>query len=197
MKIVIIKYNSGNVTSVQYALQRLGADALWSDDKEEILSADKIIFPGVGHAAAAMQSLKEKNLNQLIPQIKQPFLGICAGMQLMCTHSEEGDTYCLGIVPLKVRRFPSSPVHKVPHTGWNNITQLDEPLFHNIREDEYMYFVHSYFVEKGENTVAVCDYGIPFTAALRKDNFFGVQFHTELSARPGSILLNNFLKMSL
>lgn len=195
MKLVIIKYNSGNVTSVRFALQRLGAEALWTDDKNEILTADKVIFPGVGNAASAMKSVTEKGLDKIIPQLKQPFLGICAGMQLMCAHSEEGGVNCLGIVPLQVKKFPSSPLLKVPHTGWNTIHKLQGPLFKGVEENSYVYFVHSYFAESGNETIASCQYGNTFTAALQKDNFYGVQFHTELSAKAGSIILQNFLNL--
>lgn len=195
MKLVIIKYNSGNVAGVRFALQRLGIDAMWTDDSEEIFSADKIIFPGVGNAASAMGSLKETGLDKILPGIRQPFLGICAGMQLMCTHSEEGDVDCLGIVPLKVKKFENKKGLKVPHTGWDTISQLKGPLFKDIREEEYMYFVHSYFVSTGSDSVAICNYGIPFTAALQRKNFYGVQFHTELSAEAGSRILQNFLNL--
>ena len=195
MKVVIIKYNSGNVSSVRFALQRLGIDALHTSDKDDILSADKIIFPGVGHAATAMKSLRQNNLDQLIPQLKQPFLGICAGMQLMCAHSEEGNTNCLNIVPLKVKKFPDTLHLKVPHTGWNTIHNLRGNLFDGIAEEAYMYFVHSYFAECGEGTVARCDYGLEFSAAIRHHHFYGVQFHTELSAEQGSRILSNFLNL--
>lgn len=195
MKVVIIRYNSGNVTSVRFALKRLGIDAILSDDKEEIRSADKLIFPGVGHAGSAMQSLRKNNLHKLIPELKQPFLGICAGMQLMCAHSEEGDTDCLGIVPLKVKRFPVAHDLKVPHTGWNTLENLKGNLFSGIPEETYMYFVHSYFAECGAATIAHCNYGLPFSAAMQQGNFYGVQFHTELSAEHGSRLLSNFLNL--
>lgn len=196
MKVVVIKYNSGNVTSVHFALQRLGIDAMLSEDREQILSADKVIFPGVGHAASAMQSLKKNNLDRLIPQLKQPFLGICAGMQLMCAHSEEGDTDCLGILPQKVKRFPENSGLKVPHTGWNTIQNLHGPLFQEIPENAFMYFVHSYYAERGDETIATCNYGLDYSAAIQKGNFYGVQFHAELSAAQGSKVLANFLNLT-
>lgn len=195
MKVVIVKYNSGNVSSVRFALQRLGIDAILSNDHEEILAADRIIFPGVGHAATAMESLKQQGLHHLLPMVKQPFLGICAGMQLMCAHSEEGDTDCLGIVPLKVKRFPSLSELKVPHTGWNTIREFKNKLFLSIPENSFMYFVHSYYVECGIETIATCNYGLYYSAAIRKDNFYGVQFHAELSSEAGSTLLSNFLNI--
>lgn len=195
MKVVIVKYNSGNVSSVRFALQRLGIDGILSDDHEEIRSADRVIFPGVGHAATAMESLKVHDLHKLLPQLKQPFLGICAGMQLMCAHSEEGDTDCLGIVPMKVNRFSQANGLKVPHTGWNTIQNLKGNLFRDITEDAYMYFVHSYYVEDGAETVATCNYGLNYSAAIQKDNFYGVQFHAELSSDAGSTLLSNFLNI--
>ncbi len=195
MKVVIIKYNSGNVTSVRFALQRLGIDAILSNDHDEILTADRIIFPGVGHAATAMESLKQDGLHLLLPKLTQPFLGICAGMQLMCAHSEEGDSDCLDIVPMKVKRFPVVSGLKVPHTGWNTVHQLKGELFKGIPEDAYMYFVHSYYVEYGGETVARCNYGLEYSAAIQKDNFYGVQFHAELSSSAGSTLLSNFLNI--
>ncbi len=196
MNLVIIDYNSGNVKSVMFALQRLGVDAKVSADPNEIISADKIIFPGVGHAASAMHSLREKRLDMLIPGLKQPFLGICAGMQLLCSFSEEGNTDCLGIFPMKVKRFEPVPGLKIPHTGWNSIYQLKGPMFEHVAANEYMYFVHSYYVEEGEETVALCNYGHPFSAAIQSRNFYGVQFHCELSANAGSNILSDFLKLS-
>jgi len=193
MNVVMIKYNAGNVKSVEYALHRLGVTPVITDDRETILSADKILFPGVGNAASAMNSLIESGLNKLIPQLKQPVLGICLGMQLLCKHTDEGDTSCMNVIPLQVRRFDKTK--KVPHTGWNNIYNLKSELFQNIPEQEYMYFVHSYYVELGEDTIATCDYGIPFSASVHKNNFYGVQFHAEMSSMAGSQVLSNFLKI--
>lgn len=195
MTLAIVKYNSGNVRSVDFALQRLGVYAVVTDDFDTLRSADKILFPGVGHVGAAMRSLREKKLDLLLPSLRQPFLGICAGMQLLCSHSEEGDTDCLGIIPMQVKRFPDQAGLKIPHTGWDEISQLKGPLFAGIAERSYMYFVHSYCAETGDYTMAQCDYGHPFSAALQKDNFYGVQFHTELSAAAGSAILSNFLNL--
>jgi len=195
MNLVMVKYNSGNVRSVDYALQRLGINAIVSDDFEVLKSADRILFPGVGNAASAMQSLKEKGLDKLIPNLTQPLLGICLGMQLMCKQSEEGDTPCLGIVPLEVKKFRG--MLKVPHTGWNSVYNLKGGLFGGIQENEYMYFVHAYYAERGEATAAECNYIQPFSAAIQYKNFYGVQFHPELSAHAGSRILSNFLKSGL
>ena len=203
MKIAIIKYNAGNVQSVLYALQRLGIDAVVTDDHSEIKAADKVIFPGVGHAASAMDYLKEKELDQLIISLKQPVLGICLGLQLLCNFTEEGNTKCLGIFNADVKRFDDSvfqnknlvPV-KIPHMGWNTITGLSSPLMEGIAEDSYVYFVHSYYAELSKETIATTDYIHPFSSAMHKDNFFGVQFHTEKSAEVGEKILSNFLKLS-
>jgi len=203
MKIAIIKYNAGNVQSVLYALQRLGIDAVVTDDHSEIKAADKVIFPGVGHAASAMDYLKEKELDQLIISLKQPVLGICLGLQLLCNFTEEGNTKCLGIFNADVKRFDDSvfqnknlvPV-KIPHMGWNTITCLSSPLMEGIAEDSYVYFVHSYYAELSKETIATTDYIHPFSSAMHKDNFFGVQFHTEKSAEVGEKILSNFLKLS-
>lgn len=194
MKLVMVKYNAGNIRSVDFALQRLGVSATISDDFEEIASADKILFPGVGHAASAMESLRRQGLDTFLPGLKQPLLGICLGMQLLCRHTEEGNTNCLGIIPLDVKRFDSDTL-KVPHTGWNQIYDLKGGLFAGIGEKEYMYFVHSYYAEAGVQTAALCDYGHPFSAALQHNNFYGVQFHTELSAGAGAAILSNFLNI--
>lgn len=194
MKVAILKYNSGNVQSVLFALQRLGIDANVTDDQDTIRQSDKVIFPGVGHAKAAMESLKLSGLDQLIPQLKQPVLGICAGMQLLCMHSEEGDTDCLKIFSLKVKKFSGQNL-KIPHTGWNTITDLKGNLFSEIAENSFVYFVHSYFVETGNETTAVTEYGGLFSAAIQKQNFYGVQFHAEKSAETGSAILSNFLKL--
>src|SRR5688500_7882118 len=177
MKIVLIKYNAGNIQSVMNALERLGVQAEVTDNIEKIRSADKVIFPGVGEASSAMQSLKEANLDQVIKELKQPVLGICVGMQLLCDHSEENDTECLGIVPVKVKRFASAPTEngllKVPQVGWNSIYGLRSPLFKNIGEHSFIYNVHSYFAEDSQYTIAHCNYGIEYAAAVNKDNFYG------------------------
>ena len=194
MKLVMIKYNAGNTRSLQYALQRLGVDPLISDDPEEILSADKIIFPGVGEASSAMNYLIEKELDKVIKLATQPFLGICLGMQLMCVHSEENDTACLGIFEEKVKLFSSNDRKiKIPQIGWNTITDLKSDLFKDIPEQSHCYFVHSYFADAGQHTIATTDYCIPYSAALNKNNFYGVQFHPEKSALVGEKIIQNFL----
>jgi imidazole glycerol-phosphate synthase subunit HisH len=193
MKLAIIKYNAGNIQSVLNALERLGVDAEVTDDAESIRAADKVIFPGVGEASSAMKSLKENNLDSIIRELKQPVLGICVGMQLLCEHSEENDTDCLALVPVKVKKFSSSLKLKVPQVGWNNIFALRSPLFNGIPESSYIYNVHSYYAEDTEYTIAKCEYGIQYAAAVKKDNFYGVQFHTEKSAEVGDKIINNFL----
>ncbi|SFE15802.1 imidazole glycerol phosphate synthase subunit hisH [Chitinophaga sp. CF118] len=197
MKTVIIKYNAGNICSVSFALDRLGVNAVVTDDPEEIRAADKVIFPGVGEASSAMRYLRERKLDQLIIGLKQPVLGICVGMQLMCKHSEENDATCMGIFDVNVKRF-QSPVDnglKIPQIGWNNITGLYSTLFEHVPENSYMYFVHSYYAELGSDTVATTNYVINYSAALQKDNFYAVQFHTEKSATEGQKILENFLKL--
>jgi glutamine amidotransferase len=191
MKVVIIKYNAGNVRSVNFSLQRLGINAITADSPEEIMNADKIIFPGVGAAGAAMEYLKEKNLEELIKKIEKPFLGICLGMQLLCDHSEEGDTKCLGIFDQTVKKFSGN--EKVPQIGWNNIYDLRSPLFKGVKENAFMYFVHSYYVEAGNETIARTNYGIEYSSAMQKDNFYAVQFHPEKSGDAGEIILKNFI----
>jgi imidazole glycerol-phosphate synthase subunit HisH len=193
MKLAIIKYNAGNIQSVLNALERLGVDAEVTDDAESIRAADKVIFPGVGEASSAMKSLKENNLDSIIRDLKQPVLGICVGMQLLCEHSEENNTDCLALVPVKVKKFSSSLKLKVPQVGWNNIFALRSPLFNGIPESSYIYNVHSYYAEDSEYTIAKCEYGIQYAAAVKKDNFYGVQFHTEKSAEVGDKIINNFL----
>jgi len=203
MKVAIIKYNAGNVQSVLYALQRLSIDATVTDDHDEIKMADKVIFPGVGHAASAMEYLKKRKLDNLIISLQQPVLGICLGLQLLCKSSEEGNTKCLGIFNTEVRKFDDSvfqnknlvPV-KIPHMGWNTINHLSSKLMKGIPDDSYVYFVHSFYAEVCDETVATADYIQPFSAALHKDNFYGVQFHTEKSAQVGEKILSNFLKNS-
>jgi imidazole glycerol-phosphate synthase subunit HisH len=200
MKLAIIKYNAGNIQSVLYALERLGVEAEVTDDAEKIKSADKVLFPGVGEASSAMQSLKENNLDKVIKDLKQPVFGICVGMQLLCQHSEENDTECLGVVPIQVKKFPSfvlgegPGVRKVPQIGWNNIYDLKSDLFKGIEEKSFIYNVHSYYAEDSQYTIAKCDYGIEYAAAVKKDNFYGVQFHTEKSAIVGDHILKNFIE---
>lgn len=195
MNLKIIKYNAGNIQSVLYALERIGVSAEVTDDSEKLRSADKVIFPGVGEASSAMKSLKENMLDTLIKELKQPVLGICVGMQLLCQHSEENDTDCLGIVPVQVRRFPASAEIKVPQIGWNNIYNLQTDLFKNIEEDSFIYNVHSYYAENSEYTIASCTYGLEYAAAVQKDNYYGLQFHTEKSADVGERILKNFLEL--
>ena len=195
MKLAIIKYNAGNIQSVLYAMERLGVEAEVTDDQEKIKSADKVLFPGVGEASSAMQSLKENNLDKVIKDLKQPVFGICVGMQLLCQHSEENDTECLGVVPVQVKKFKSpNQAIKVPQIGWNNIYDLQSNLFKGIEEKSFIYNVHSYYAEDSEYTIAKCAYGIEYAAAIKKDNFYGVQFHTEKSAVIGDQILKNFIE---
>lgn len=195
MKLAIIKYNAGNIQSVLNALERLGVNAEVTDDAEKIRSADKVIFPGVGEASSAMRSLKENDLDTIIKELKQPVLGICVGMQLLCEHSEENDTKCLNIVPVKVKKFSSAFKLKVPQVGWNTIFELQTPLFKNIPDKSYIYNVHSFYAEDSQYTIAKCDYGLEYAAAIKKDNFHGVQFHTEKSAEVGDKIIKNFLEI--
>ena len=190
--IAIIKYNAGNITSVQNALDRLGYDSIITDDEVKIRNADKVIFPGVGEASTAMQYLKERKLDVLIKSLTQPVLGICLGQQLMCTFSEENNTPCLGIFNTSVKLFP--PTELVPHMGWNNITFKNDNLFEGISKDDNFYFVHSYYAEICESTIATCQYISPFSAAMQKDNFYATQFHPEKSAVVGERVLKNFLE---
>lgn len=196
MKISIIKYNAGNIQSVLFALQRIGVEAVVTDDVQELLSSDKVIFPGVGEASSAMNYLKEKQLDKLIVDLKQPVLGICLGMQLMCKHSEENNTDCLGIFDLNVKRFPLSAL-KVPQIGWNNVYSLKSPILDGISENEYMYFVHSFYAEKCAESIALTNYGIEYSSAIQKDNFFAVQFHPEKSGEAGQKILENFINLPL
>lgn len=192
MKLAVVKYNAGNVQSVSNALERIGVDPIITDDPEVLRSADKVLFPGVGEASSAMAYLREKKLDVVLKSLKQPFLGICFGMQLMCNHSEEGDTDCLGIFDVNVRKFP--PLDKVPHIGWNKIFDFKSPLLKGIDESEYMYFVHSYYAELCEETSATCDYIQPFSAGLQKDNFHAFQFHPEKSGDIGEQIIKNFVE---
>jgi glutamine amidotransferase len=194
MNVVIIKYNAGNVQSMIYALERLGIKPILSDDPEEIKVAEKVIFPGVGEASTTMNYLRQKKLDQLIPSLKQPVLGVCLGLQLMCAHSEEGDTPCMGIFDTRVKKFPPGDL-KVPHMGWNLIGIDDSPLWQNLPGDPYMYFVHSFYAESDPFGIATTDYGLPFSAALHKDNFYAVQFHPEKSGVVGAKVLQNFLEI--
>jgi glutamine amidotransferase len=191
--IAIIDYDAGNISSVQNALNRLGYDSIITRDKNEILNAEKVILPGVGEASSAMSHLKKYDLDEFIKELKQPFLGICLGMQLMCRHSEEGHVNCLGIFDANVKLFP--PEEKVPHMGWNDLTVLKGALFKNIKPLDDVYFVHSYYAELCNDTSAECDYILPFSAALQKDNFYATQFHPEKSADVGEQLLKNFLEL--
>lgn len=194
MNIVIIRYNAGNIFSVEHAMKRLGINAVVSADKEVIRTADKVIFPGVGEASSTMLHLKQSGLDKIIPELKQPVLGICLGMQLMCSHSEEGDVECLKIFDTEVKRFISQKHEdKVPHMGWNNLTNVKGEIFDNSIENQFVYFVHSYYVPLNENTAAVTDYIQPFSAALHKDNFYATQFHPEKSGSVGEKILTNFL----
>lgn len=195
MKIAIIDYNAGNVQSVKFALKRLGENGFLTSNSEEILSADKVIFPGVGEANSTMNHLRKLGLEKVIPNLKQPVLGVCLGMQLMCSHSEENDTDCLNIIPQRVVRFnPDSGDIKVPHVGWNKISVKKDSWISEQLSEEYVYFVHSYFVKVGEFTIATTDYVQPFSAALQKDNFYATQFHPEKSGSVGEQILKDFLK---
>ncbi len=197
MNTAIIKYNAGNIRSVLFALDRLGVQGTVTDDPEEIRAADKVIFPGVGEASTAMAYLRERGLDKLIVDLQQPVLGICLGMQLLCKHSEENDTDCLGIFDVQVKRF-QSPVEnllKIPQIGWNNIANLHSTIFEHVGENSYMYFVHSYYAALSPDTVAMTNYVINYSAALQKDNFYAVQFHPEKSAEAGQHVLESFLKL--
>lgn len=195
MEVAVIDYNAGNVTSVLFALQRLGVSAMLTDDADAIRLAKRVIFPGVGEAKTTMRYLRERGLDEVIRSLTQPVLGICLGMQLLCEHSEENDTTCLGIIPQEVLRFRPQRGEKVPHMGWNSLREVKPPLFSPRHEGEYVYFVHSYYVEQGPYTTALTDYTLPFSAAVRKDNFFATQFHPEKSGRVGQEILKNFLKI--
>ena len=191
--LAIIKYNAGNIKSVENALHRLGYDCLVTDDEELIKAADKVIFPGVGEASSAMHYLKEHGRDLLIKSLKQPTLGICLGQQLMCRYSDEGNTNCLSIFDTRVKKFP--PEELVPHMGWNNLENLKDPLLKGISEEDNVYFVHSYYAELSKETIASCNYILPFSAAMHKDNFYATQFHPEKSAWAGEKILKNFLEL--
>lgn len=194
MKVGIVDYKAGNVTSVTYALKRLGAHVILTNETAELNGCDKIIFPGVGHAQHAMQQLQSTQLHQWIGSCQQPLLGICLGMQLLCTHSDEGNTSCIGIFETPVRKFEAG-VLKVPQMGWNTLDNMKGPLFKGLPKNPYVYFVHSYYVPLNTYTVASCGYGIDFSAALQKENFFAVQFHPEKSGAHGELILRNFLDL--
>jgi glutamine amidotransferase len=194
MQVAIVKYNAGNVESVKNALNRLGVEPVFTDDAEILKSADRVIFPGVGEASSAMNYLRERNLDAVIKSLKQPVLGICLGMQLLCETSEENETECLGILPYRVRKFATGAL-KVPQMGWNNIFDLQTDLFTGIEENSYVYFVHGFYVESGAETIAACDYGVKFSAAVQHKNFYAVQFHAEKSGTTGEKILENFLNV--
>jgi len=192
--IAIVKYNAGNTQSVSFALDRLGVSYQVTDNPEEIKKAEKVIFPGVGEASTAMRYLRDKNLDKLLPELKQPLLGICLGMQLMCRHSDENNTPCLGILDVEVKRFVTAQPLKVPHTGWNNLTQ-SKGWLGNSFDNTFVYFVHSYYIPVNQYTVAQTIYGEPFSAALEKENFYAVQFHPEKSAEVGERVIRQFLRI--
>ena len=194
MKVVIIKYNAGNIQSVLFALERIGISARVTDNHDEIRAADRVIFPGVGEASSAMKYLKQKGLDKLICSLTQPVLGICLGMQLMCSHSEENDTICLGIFSEKVKRF-ADVGYKIPQIGWNNITNLKSNLFTGVDENAYMYFVHGYYVETCASAIATTNYISIYSSALQKNNFYAVQFHPEKSGEYGQKILENFMNL--
>ena len=193
MKTVIVKYNAGNVISVTNALHRLGVEPEITDDPEKLASADKVIFPGVGEASTAMNYLRQRGLDKVLTELKNPFLGICLGLQLMCRHSEENDTQCLGIFDLEVKKFP--PKDKVPHMGWNKLDMKKHPLFLGAPENTFFYYVHSYYAETGAETIATSEYILPFSAALHRNNFYAIQAHPEKSGKDGQIVLQNFLDL--
>lgn len=197
MSLVIVKYNAGNIQSVLYALERIGVKAIVTDDHAQIRQADKVIFPGVGEASSAMRYLKERGLDEVLKSLQQPVLGICLGMQLMCAYSEENDTPCLGIFPEHVKLFtpPAGSTLKVPQIGWNAVYNLKTNLFKQTRENSYCYFVHGYYAALGDHTIATADYVQPYSAGLHRDNFYGLQFHPEKSAKVGEQLLKNFLSI--
>lgn len=191
--IAILKYNAGNIKSVRNALTRLGYDSIITDDPRELIIAEKVIVPGVGEASSAMKYLRERDLDNTIRSLKQPVLGICLGLQLMCRHSEENDTQCLGIFNTEVRLFP--PVDKIPHMGWNNFLTMKGDLFRGLSKDDDVYYVHSYYAEISSCTLATCDYILPFSASMNSGNFYATQFHPEKSAATGEKILQNFLNL--
>ena len=196
MNLVLIKYNAGNIQSVLYALERIGATAVVTDDTKQIQSADKVIFPGVGEASTAMNYLKERKLDKVVKNLQQPVLGVCLGMQLMCSYSEENDTACMGVFDEEIKKFKpqKQQTEKVPQIGWNNIYNLETNLFKNVPDSSYCYFVHGYYAATGKHTIATTDYVQPYSSALQKNNFYGVQFHPEKSADVGEKILINFIE---
>lgn len=196
MKVAIVKYNAGNIFSVASALQRIGIDPIITADPDQLHTADKVIFPGVGNAAAAMHHLQQDKLDQVIKDLKQPVLGICLGMQILCAHSDEGDTACLGIFDSTVKMFEQKQVdQKIPHVGWNNLTALQSPLMQGLKEEDFVYFVHSYYVPQNHFTIATTDYILPFSAAIASHNFYATQFHPEKSGIIGETILKNFISL--
>lgn len=193
MKIIIIDYGAGNIKSIQFAFKRLGYDAVLSSSVEEIKQADKVIFPGVGEASSAMKKLRDSGLDDVIPKLKQPVLGICLGMQLLCNSTEENNTKGLGVFNTNVKRFQNNV--KVPQISWNTITNLNSKLFKNIKENEFMYLVHSYYAENCGDQIATTNYGLDYASALQKNNFYGVQFHPEKSGKTGEQVLKNFIEL--
>ena len=194
MKVVIINYGAGNIQSIRFAFERLGIHPILTDDAEEIRKADRVIFPGVGEASSAMRKLSATALDKMIPELNQPVLGICLGMQLMCNYSEEGSTKGLGIFDVDVLRFNHGV--KVPQIGWNSIDNLKTELFRDVKDQEFIYLVHSYYAPLCDETIAISDYGLTYSTALNKDNFYGVQFHPEKSSKVGARILENFLKLN-
>jgi glutamine amidotransferase len=198
MKVAIVKYNAGNIYSVVHALKRLGVEPVVTDDAEVLTGADRVLFPGQGEAGNTMRYLREHRLDEVIKGLRQPVLGICIGQQLMCKHSEESDTECLGIFDAEVKRFvPTVRNEKVPHMGWNDLSGLKSDLFKGIKEGEFVYFVHSFYVPCNEHTIATCHYTLPFSAALHKGNFYAAQSHPEKSGAVGERILDNFLNLEL
>lgn len=196
MRVAIVKYNAGNIFSVVNALRRLGVEPILTDDAEELAKADRVLFPGQGEASTAMAYLREHKLDEVIRSLKQPVLGICIGQQLLCQHSEEGDVDCIGVFPVDVKRFqPQQHEEKVPQMGWNSIYDLKTPLFDGIKEQDFIYNVHSFYVPKCEFTIATCDYILPYSAAMNKDNFYTCQFHPEKSGDVGQQIIQNFLNL--
>jgi len=197
MKVAIVKYNAGNIFSVINALKRLGIEPILTDDADELLSADRVIFPGQGEASNAMAYLRGRNIDNIIRDLKQPVLGICIGQQLLCRHSEEGNTDCIGIFPMEVKRFhPKRHEDKIPQMGWNSIYDLKTPLFKGLQEKDFVYFVHSFYVpQHSDFTIATTDFILPYSAAIHKDNFYATQFHPEKSGNVGATIIKNFLEL--
>lgn len=196
MNVAIVKYNAGNIYSVVNALRRMGIEPTLTDDAEQLMKADKVLFPGQGHAGEAMEYLKARRLDVVIHDLKQPVFGICVGQQLLCRHSEEGDTDCIGIFDAEVKRFlPEKHEDKVPCMGWNQLYDLKSPLYKGLNEGDYVYFVHSFYVPKCQDTIATADYILPYSASMHKDNFYACQFHPEKSGKVGERILKNFLEL--